>query len=120
MTLAAQAAEKDGLAKDPDVQARLDLLHTQILAEAASDKYVKSHPVSDDEVKAAYDSEVANMPKEYKARHILVETKEAADADHQANCRLAATSRRSPRRSRRIRAARSRAATSAGSRRRRW
>jgi peptidyl-prolyl cis-trans isomerase C len=41
---------------------------------------VKSHPVSDDEVKAAYDSEVANMPKEYKARHILVEKKEAADA----------------------------------------
>ncbi|MEY2919623.1 MAG: hypothetical protein RL261_928 [Pseudomonadota bacterium] len=80
MTLAAQAAEKDGLATSPDVQARLDLLHTQILAEAASDKYVKSHPVSDDEVKAAYDTEVANMPKEYKARHILVETKEAADA----------------------------------------
>ena len=80
MTLAAQAAEKDGLAATPDVQSRLDLLHMQILAEAASEKYVKSHPVSDDEVKAAYDSEVANMPKEYKARHILVETKEAADA----------------------------------------
>lgn len=80
MTLAAQAAEKDGLATNPDVQARLDLLHTQILAEAASEKFVKSHPVSDDEVKAAYDSEVANMPKEYKARHILVEKKEAADA----------------------------------------
>jgi peptidyl-prolyl cis-trans isomerase C len=79
MTLAAQAAEKDGMASLPDVQARLDLLRTQILAEAASDKYVKSHPVSDDEVKAAYDAEVANMPKEYKARHILVETKEAAD-----------------------------------------
>jgi peptidyl-prolyl cis-trans isomerase C len=79
MTLAAQAAEKDGLAKDGEVQARLELLRTQILAEAASEKYVKSHPVSDDEVKAAYDGEVANMPKEYKARHILVETKEAAD-----------------------------------------
>jgi peptidyl-prolyl cis-trans isomerase C len=79
MTLAAQAAEKDGLAKDGEVQARLELLKTQILAEAASEKYVKSHPVSDDEVKAAYDGEVANMPKEYKARHILVETKEAAD-----------------------------------------
>jgi len=80
MNLAAQAAEKDGLANDPEVKSRLDLLRTQILAEAASEKYVKSHPVSDDEVKAAYDSEVANMPKEYKARHILVETKEAADA----------------------------------------
>jgi len=80
MNLAAQAAEKDGLANEPEVKSRLDLLRTQILAEAASEKYVKSHPVSDDEVKAAYDSEVANMPKEYKARHILVETKEAADA----------------------------------------
>jgi peptidyl-prolyl cis-trans isomerase C len=79
MTLAAQAADKDGLAKDGEVQARLELLRTQILAEAASEKYVKSHPVSDDEVKAAYDGEVANMPKEYKARHILLETKEAAD-----------------------------------------
>jgi peptidyl-prolyl cis-trans isomerase C len=80
MNLAAQAADKDGLAKDPSVQSRLDLLRTQILAEAASEKYVKSHPVSDEEVKAAYDSEVANMPKEYKARHILVEKKETADA----------------------------------------
>jgi len=80
MNLAAQAAEKDGLAKDASVQSRLDLLRTQILAEAASEKYVKSHPVSDEEVKAAYDSEVANMPKEYKARHILVEKKETADA----------------------------------------
>jgi peptidyl-prolyl cis-trans isomerase C len=80
MNLAAQAAEKDGLAKDASVQSRLDLLRTQILAEAASEQYVKSHPVSDEEVKAAYDSEVANMPKEYKARHILVEKKETADA----------------------------------------
>jgi peptidyl-prolyl cis-trans isomerase C len=80
MTLAAQAAEKDGLGNTADVKARLDLLNTQILAEAASEKYVKSHPVSEDEVKAAYDSEVANMPKEYKARHILVEKKETADA----------------------------------------
>jgi peptidyl-prolyl cis-trans isomerase C len=80
MTLAAQAAEKDGLAKDPAVQARLELLRTQILAEAASEKYIKSHPVSDSEMRAEYDAQVANMPKEYKARHILVDKKESADA----------------------------------------
>ena len=80
MTLAAQAAEKDGLAKDPAVQARLDLLRTQILAEAASEKYIKSHPVSDSEMRAEYDAQVANMPKEYKARHILVDSKEKAEA----------------------------------------
>ena len=80
MTLAAQAAEKDGLLKDPLVAARADLLHTQILAEAASEKYIKAHPVSETEVKAEYDTQVANMPKEYKARHILVETKEIAQS----------------------------------------
>jgi len=80
MTLAAQAAEKEGAAKDPEVQARLDLIRTQIMAEAASDKYTKAHPVSDDEVKAEYDEQVAKMPKEYKARHILVEKKETAES----------------------------------------
>lgn len=80
MTLAAQAAEKDGLAKNPDVAARIGLLRTQILAEAASDKYAKAHPVSDDEIKAEYDTQVAMMPKEYKARHILVETEDVAKA----------------------------------------
>ena len=80
MTLAAQAAEKEGAAKDPEVQARLDLIRTQIMAEAASDKYSKAHPVSDDEVKAEYDAQVAKMPKEYKARHILVEKKETAES----------------------------------------
>jgi peptidyl-prolyl cis-trans isomerase C len=80
MTLAAQAADKEGLGNDPEVKARADLLHSQILAEAASDKYIKSHPVSETEVKAEYDAQVANMPKEYKARHILVETKEMAES----------------------------------------
>lgn len=80
MTLAAQAAKKDGADKNPEVQARLNLINTQILAEAASDKYAKSHPVSDDEAKAEYDAQVGKMPKEYKARHILVEKKETAES----------------------------------------
>jgi len=80
MTLAAQAAEKEGLQNDGDVKARIELLRTQILAEAATEKYIKAHPVSETEVKAEYDTQVAAMPKEYKARHILVETKEKAEA----------------------------------------
>lgn len=80
MTLAAQAAEKDGLQKDAKVAARIDLLRTQILAEAASDKYIKSHPVSETELKAEYDAQVASMPKEYKARHILVDKQETAES----------------------------------------
>lgn len=79
MTLAAQAAEKEALAKDPKVKARMELIQTQVLAEAASEKYLSAHPSSDSELKAEYDAQVAAMPKEYKARHILVDTKEKAD-----------------------------------------
>jgi peptidyl-prolyl cis-trans isomerase C len=80
MTLAAQAGEKDGMLKDPAVAARIDLLRTQILAEAATEKYVKANPVSEADLKAEYDAQVAQMPKEYKARHILVEKQEQAEA----------------------------------------
>lgn len=80
MTLAAQAAEKEGLVKDPEVQAKIELIRTQVLAEAATEKYIKSHPISETETKAEYDNQVANMPKEYKARHILVETKAEAES----------------------------------------
>jgi peptidyl-prolyl cis-trans isomerase C len=79
MTLAAQAAEKDGLQNGADIKARLSLLTTQVLAEAATEKYMKSHPVSETEVKAEYDTQVAHMPMEYKARHILVDSKEKAE-----------------------------------------
>lgn len=80
MTLAAQAAEKDGLQKDPKVAGRLDLLRTQILAEAASEKFIKANPVTDADLKAEYDTQVAGMQKEYKARHILVDKKETAES----------------------------------------
>ena len=80
MALAAQAAEKDGLLKDRDVQARMDLVRMQVLAEAGTQKYIKAHPISESELKAEYDAQVANMPKEYKARHILVEKKETAES----------------------------------------
>jgi peptidyl-prolyl cis-trans isomerase C len=80
MALAAQAGEKEGVQNEADVKARIELLRMQILAEAATEKYIKAHPVSESEMKAEYDAQLANMPKEYKARHILVETKEKAEA----------------------------------------
>jgi len=80
MTLAAQAADKEGLQNGPEVKARISLLTTQILAEAATEKYIKSHPVSPAEVKAEYDAAVAHLPMEYKAQHILVDSKEKAEA----------------------------------------
>jgi peptidyl-prolyl cis-trans isomerase C len=77
MQLIAAQGEKEGLANDPDVATRLALLRTQILADAAAQKYVKSHEPSDQELHAAYDA--ATDKTEYRASHILVPTKEKAD-----------------------------------------
>ena len=77
MQLIATQAEKDGLDKDPDVATRIALLRTQILADAAAQKYVKSNEPSDQELHAAYDA--ATDKTEYHASHILVPTKEKAD-----------------------------------------
>src|SRR3984885_4915383 len=77
MQLIATQAEKDGLDKDPDVATRIALLRTQILADAAAQKYVKSNEPSDQELHAAYDA--ATDKTEYHASHILVPTKEKAE-----------------------------------------
>jgi peptidyl-prolyl cis-trans isomerase C len=80
MSVAAQQAETDGLANDPAVKAKLEMLRLQVLAEAASEKFMKAHPSSEAEIKAEYDTQVAAMPKEYRARHILVASKETAES----------------------------------------
>jgi len=75
--LIAAQAEKDGLDKDPEVATRIALVRTQILAEAAAQKYVKNNEPTDQELHAAYDS--ATDKTEYHASHILVPTKEKAE-----------------------------------------
>jgi peptidyl-prolyl cis-trans isomerase C len=77
MQLIAAQADKDGLDKDPDVATRIALLRTQILADAAAQKYVKGNEPSDQDLHAAYDA--ATDKTEYHASHILVPTKEKAD-----------------------------------------
>jgi peptidyl-prolyl cis-trans isomerase C len=77
MQLIATQADKDGLDKDADVATRIALLRTQILADAAAQKYVKSNEPTDQELHAAYDA--ATDKTEYHASHILVATKEKAE-----------------------------------------
>src|SRR3984885_5875429 len=77
MQLIATQAEKDGLEKDPDVATRIALLRTQILADAAAQKYVKSNEPSDTDLHAAYDA--ATDKTEYHASHLLGPTKEKAE-----------------------------------------
>ena len=81
MQLIASQAVKDGLEKDPDVATSLQVLRLRILADAESQKYLKDKEPTDAELHAEYDTAVASLDKtEYHARHILVPTKEAAEA----------------------------------------
>jgi peptidyl-prolyl cis-trans isomerase C len=81
MQLLAGQAVKDGLDKDPDVAARLDVLRMRVLADSESQNYLKGKEPSEAELKAEYDTDIAAMDKtEYHARHILVASKELADA----------------------------------------
>lgn len=69
----AQQATKMGLDKDPTLQTRLDLVKTEMLAKAYLANYVKTHPISEAELKAQYDKVKAQMgTKEYEVSHILV------------------------------------------------
>src|SRR5205085_11830945 len=77
--LVAQEANKAGLAKSADVQTQLDLARQGVLINAFITDYFKKHPVSDADVQKEYDRVKAqNGDKEYRARHILVDTEDQA------------------------------------------
>jgi len=81
MQLLSAQALKDGADKDPEVTATLEVARLHILADGESQHYLKTQEPSDAELKAEYDADVAQMDKtEYHARHILVATKEKAEA----------------------------------------
>jgi len=77
----AQEAKNSGLAEQPEVAARLDFerdraLHNAYFAENGAGA------VTDEDLQARYDKEIAAMParQEVHARHILVKTEEEAKA----------------------------------------
>jgi peptidyl-prolyl cis-trans isomerase C len=74
-----QEAQKQSLDASDDYRAQLELARQAILIRALFDNSRKTHPVTDADVQAEYDKFVAaNGGKEYKARHILVETEDEA------------------------------------------
>ncbi len=76
-----QQAEKEGLDKSPEFQAKLNEIKTSLLTQAYLQDYLKKHPVTDEELKAEYDAMIGQQGggTEFKARHILVKSKEEAD-----------------------------------------
>jgi peptidyl-prolyl cis-trans isomerase C len=72
-----QAVQKQ-LDKSPEVIERMATVRNSLLSQAALQDYLKANPVTDEEIKAEYDSKMANVGSEYKARHILVKTEDEA------------------------------------------
>ena len=73
-----QQALQKGLDKSPEVVQRLETVKNSLLSQEALQDYLKANPVTDEEIKAEYDSKMAEMGDEYKARHILVKTEDEA------------------------------------------
>jgi peptidyl-prolyl cis-trans isomerase C len=80
MKLAADAAEKAGITKDPKVEDQLSLARLNVIVDAGLQKYLEANPIKDSDLKPEYDAQVAAMPREYHARHILVDDKAVADS----------------------------------------
>lgn len=75
-------AVKQGYAKDADVMAQVELQKRSVLAQAAITGFIQKTPITDEAVRAEYDKEFsgANLPSQFKARHILLETEDEAKA----------------------------------------
>ena len=74
-----QEAQKTGVGKKPEVQAQLDMARQEVMVSAFVRDWVRTHPVTDADVQKEYDRAKSQTgDKEYRARHILVETEEQA------------------------------------------
>ena len=76
-----QEAQARSLDATDDYKTQVELARQAILIRELFSDFQKQNPVSDDEIQAEYDRFAAsNSGKEYRARHILVETPEQAKA----------------------------------------
>ncbi|HWT29112.1 MAG TPA: peptidylprolyl isomerase [Methylophilaceae bacterium] len=82
-----QEAQRVGLDKQPDFQAKEELARRELLVNAYLQDYIKKNPISEADTKAAYEQYKKELgDKEYSARHILVATEaEAKDLIAQLN-----------------------------------
>jgi len=76
-----QASTKSGLEKDSNVAQQIEIAKQTVLVNAFIQDYLKKNPVTEDQLKSAYETLKAKLgDKEYSARHILVATEgEAKD-----------------------------------------
>lgn len=76
--LLVQLAVQKKLDKLPETLEKIESFTKSVYSQAAFKDYLAANPVTDEEIKAEYDSKTANIGNEYKAKHILVKTEEEA------------------------------------------
>ena len=77
--LIAQEGSAKKLQDNPQVAAAIKMATMQVLAEVQINDFLASKPVTDEEIKAAYDEKFGpDKLTEYKARHILVKDEQQA------------------------------------------
>jgi len=75
-----QEAQKSGMAKNAEVQAQLDIARQEIIVGVYLREWVRKNPITDADVQKEYDRARSQTgEREYRARHILVETEEQAN-----------------------------------------
>jgi len=78
LELMRQEGVSEGLGSKEAVIATLDQQTRTVLASAAIKDFIAKNPISDEAVRKLYDSQINKTGNEYKARHILVKTREEA------------------------------------------
>ena len=80
--LVVQDAEKKGFDKTSNFIARYESIRANLLANVATQDYLKQNKVTEAGLKQRYEDEMAKLtlPSEYKTRHILLEDEAAAKA----------------------------------------
>ena len=69
------------LKDEPRIKAQMELQSRAMMAQAVATDFLENNPASDEEMQALYDEQAELSPaKEFKARHILVETQGEATA----------------------------------------
>jgi peptidyl-prolyl cis-trans isomerase C len=81
LELLAQQADKEGVTSSRTLAAQLELQRLRLIANAMANDYIEKNPPSDADIQAIYDENLERLSgQQYKARHILVTTREEAES----------------------------------------
>ena len=77
----AEEAEKQGLLAERTIAAQMELSRLQLAARAMATRFLEKNPATELEIKELYEENLPRLAgQQFKARHILVDTQEEADA----------------------------------------